>query len=320
MNHLVKGHSYGYEIFAAKQTTGDAEWQKLYRYPLMGLSLIHLYLGNPEQLGNGTGLYAWISLPLARTPHFMTGLRLGTGVGYLTKKFDRVDNFKNSAIGSNVNEMIVFGGEVRFRISNRLLFDTYIGLTHFSNGAYSTPNLGLNIATIHGGLSYIFTPPEPVLNKRYHPDVKASKKMEYQAVIAAGRRETIPPGGDRYWAFKVSGGMLKPLGYKSRIGVGADYFYDRSLHARIISDTTNDVTRTAARIGLYVSHELVLGKLRIVFDTGFYILDEFKKDGPVYSRVGWKYTIYKNLMFNSTLKTHFFKADFFEFGLAMKLR
>ena len=49
--------------------------------------------------------------------------------------------------------------------------------------------------------------------------------------------------------------------------------------------------------------------------TGVYFFTKAKDDGLIYSRVGLRAKVYKNLTASLTLKTHFFKADVIEWGV-----
>ena len=64
MTQLIKGHLFGGELDYIFRTDGSKPWQQIHRYPEIGMCAIHLYLGNPQQLGTLEGLYPFTNIRL----------------------------------------------------------------------------------------------------------------------------------------------------------------------------------------------------------------------------------------------------------------
>ena len=96
MIHLVNGHIKGFELSVHQNTFGFKHWHQYYDYPKPGLSFIALDLSNPDQLGYALGIFPHIHFPVVKTKRLDWGIEVGAGIGYLTKRFDRMENHKIS--------------------------------------------------------------------------------------------------------------------------------------------------------------------------------------------------------------------------------
>jgi len=317
---LITGHTSAFEINFAKQTIHKNNWNEYYRYPLVGVSYFFADLGNPQQLGYANGVYGWINFPILRTKEYTISFRLGTGLGYITKHFNRLTDYKNEVIGSHINGVMHGNFENAFKITNQVNLYANIGITHFSNGSFKTPNLGINIATGGIGLTYRFG--KDTLHFPKHKDRPPfiDKKISYNLVVAGFAKEIVPPDGKKYGALTISGLAIKQMGYKSGLGIGFDYFYDGSLKPQFMNDTLfNGKNYVIERVGIYIAHELAISKIRIVTDVGYYLLSQWTENGMVYFRLGIKYYMTKKFFANFTLKTHYAKADYLEAGFGYKI-
>jgi len=170
VEHLVR-HTYGFEILYSKQSIGEKMWQQHYQYPQTGISYLFLDFNYPEVLGNAHALMAFINIPLVRKDNFLFSMRMSSGLGYVTKKYERVENYKNDVIGSYINAAVQLNFETRYKLSSHLFFNFNAGITHFSNGSYRTPNLGINNPSANIGVAYQLHPPSPfVVSKSEPPD------------------------------------------------------------------------------------------------------------------------------------------------------
>ncbi len=63
---------------------------------------------------------------------------------------------------------------------------------------------------------------------------------------------------------------------------------------------------------------MTLDKFQIAVGLGIYLKDEYNADDQFYHRVGFRYFVNKNFYLNLTLKSHWAKADYFEYGLGIR--
>lgn len=328
MDYLVKGHVPAFEISLGKQTSGNQFWEQLYNYPAIGVSFLHFNLANPDNLGNANGVLGYVNFPLIRKKKFMWSYRFGTGIGVVDKPFDRITNYKNSAIGSQLNILITLLTETKWTLSKNLSLSTGIGLTHFSNGAFKTPNLGINLPTVNIGASWHPSTSlrgEPHANFKRDTLPKIGKEIEYSLIAAFGIKEIDPVGGSKYAVYTLSGNITKAVSMKRKLGIGLDIFYDRSNIKRYQPDSSGNNVLTGKesefiRPGIHFAHELVISKLTAITQMGVYFYTKLKGDGYIYHRFALRYILSEHIFVNLSLKTHWAKADFIEWGLGYKVK
>jgi len=321
MAHLTTGHFPAFELNIGKQTHGENDWNALYKYPVIGVSLWYADLANPEILGSAFAAYPSLNFHLAQSNSVALNYRFGIGLGYLTKKFDRLDNYKNIAIGSHLNVAINMLYELKWKVSHHCFLSGSIGITHFSNGAFKAPNLGINISTVSLGAAYIFKDNSVIIRPKEISFDKDKKKLEIVTFLSGGMKEIYPAYGDKYGAFSLSTSFQKPLSLKRKICAGIDLFWVFS-NIRSLKRKGIEVEHSweVIRPGIFIGHELEFGKLSFGTQVGYYLYAKDKSDGNIYCRFPLRYQISNKLFANLALKTHFAKADFIEWGIGYKFR
>ncbi|MGQ0827484.1 MAG: acyloxyacyl hydrolase [Bacteroidota bacterium] len=314
MAHLIKGHIYGGELNYTFKTDGSKPWQQIHRYPEIGLCALHLYLANPEQLGNLEALYPYTNIRLNKLKRKTSlNLRIGVGLAYLTKCFDRIDNHKNNAIGSKLNGFVNLRLNTATMLSPSWRLDTGVGLTHASNGAIKTPNLGLNMATVNIGLGYVFGNKALLLKKDSIPPV--IKKWHPMILGVIGIKELEPPEGNKYSAYSLQAHLYRTLNHKNRLGAGIEIFYNNATkkvwtNDSVYTTTTADIIQAGVKAG-YSFH---IHRLSLPIDFGVYLYKRQAYNGSFFHRIGLRYMITKHVIANVSLLTHWAKADYFEWG------
>lgn len=316
IRHLTTGHFPAFEICFAKQTRGEKPWHQLYKYPLTGISFWCADFANPKMLGSAAAVFPYMNFPLAGKNRTSLNFRFGAGLGYLSKKFDRIDNYKNIAIGSHLNVCVNMGYELRWKPFKNIVFSGALGITHFSNGAFKTPNLGINIPALNFGIAYspAFAAPRNLIIKEPLP--LAIKKPEIQAILSGGMKELYPAYGDKYGAFSFSANYLMPFGQKRKTGPGIDFFWEFSnIRTLKRKDIAVNHDYEVIRPGIHIGHQLEFSHLYFITEAGYYLYAKDKSDGMLYSRLALRYRLNSSLLLNLSLKTHFAKADFVEWGI-----
>lgn len=328
MRHLVTGHSTFAMISLSKQLYGNKPWERIYNYPTKGIAFHYINLGNPEQLGNAYGIYPYISFPCIRSKNYTFSYRWGTGAGFIEKPFNREDNYKNNAVSTKINFLLSVILESRWEIHNRLSLTADFGFTHMSNGDVKLPNLGINIADFGLGVSYNIAQKgfdrkdrekEFVFRKDTLPE--PDKGLAYTFIAAFGVKEITPVDVRTYLVYTIYSNFTKPVGKRRRLGLGIDIFYDGSnivLYNNNKTNTFSDKEIEFIKSGIHFSHELVIGKFLAVTEIGVYINNKYKGDGPIYHRVALRHYIYKNILFNFSIKSHWANADYIEWGLGYR--
>jgi len=317
IGHLQSGHFAAYEINAGFQTYGKNPWDKLYNYPKIGCVFWYSDLKKSPYLGSAYGLYPYMNFSLIKGDVFNFNFRFGTGLGYMSKVFERTSNYKNITISSHINALIAMFFDTQWKINPRLTIITGIGLTHFSNGAFKSPNLGINIPSITTGANWF-------LSQKQHEKIEVqppmpTKKYEINNFITFGLKEMHIPLHQKYFTCSYSGILFKLNKQKNKYGIGIDAFYNSGNLSVLELPAHNFQSNIfIIRIGTSIAYELIYNHLSFIMQTGYYIRNNDNLDGSIYSRFGLRYLLTKHWYVNLTLKTHFAKADNIESGLGFK--
>jgi hypothetical protein len=320
VSYLQRQHTQAFEVTVSKPISGKRHWHTFYKHAVVGVSFLHYNLGYNGVLGTANGIYGFNRFNIAGNRGAHLRFSLGSGIGYLSKTFDKDDNHKNVTIGSHFNALVNFQLLFEQCITPRLFFNTGIGITHFSNGAFRTPNLGLNLPAVTAGLLYRFQPaPTPTLYPK--SQFQPNKQFIYSIIATVGRKEIYPPDGKGYFVNGLMFNITKAIGIKSGLTLTFEAFNDRSIKA--VMERNNPQVQPSyyqtIRPGIAFGYDLWLGKLSFLFQAGVYPYTFYKGDGNIYSRIGWRYRLPYGLLVNLTLKTHFAKADCIEFGVGYTL-
>lgn len=321
MRHLIIDHVPSFELSYQKEVSGEELWHALFLHPGYGVTLYHVDLGNPDVLGRGTGIYPYVSLPLAQSSKWSYQVKVGMGLVFLNSPFDLEDNPKNIAIGSKINSLFIFQNEFEYLFSERLSLSTGLSFTHYSNASVRVPNLGLNIPSLRFSVNYHFGEES---SSRIHQGKDHSN--DFTSVTSlfimgnGGLKEAYPAGGQKFGAFTLSAMVRKSLSWKSVLYVGVEGFQNRSLLYQ--SEVANEPLENywqISQLGLHANYTLKLGKLEMYVGPGIYALSRWKGDGLWYNKLGIRYWASGKWMLMTSLKTHNTKADYFEVGIGYHL-
>lgn len=314
MASLIKGHVYGGEINYLFRTNGNKPWQQLYKYPDFGICMFHLDLANPQQLGTLEAIYPYTNLRLNKlNKKINVNLRLGVGLAFVTKPFDRLTNHKNIAIGSHLNGFVNLRLSTSYMLSDAWGINAGVGLTHASNGAAKTPNLGLNMATINLGIGYAFG--NRCFEYRKDSIPPCCKVWKISIIGVTGVKELEQPGGRKYMAFGLQTMALRTLNYKNKLGGGIEFTYNNATRTEWLSDSVSNPTfDQMIQIGSKVCYAFVIDKLSLPVEFGVYVYKKQHTNGMFFHRIGLRYMLTKHVIANISLLTHFAKADYFEGG------
>lgn len=317
VNHLVTGHTRGFQLNIGVQGVGNKKLDKIYNYPQTGIALAYLDFANPGILGSGICVLGYADLPVVRKNNFLFSIQLADGLGFATKRFDAAENRKNTLMGSKLNAAIQILFQTKYVLSRHTDFRLSLGLTHFSNGSFETPNLGINNVSLSSGIVYYFDSIRPMPAREILPP--PDKRIRLELVAAGGPKEIYPAGGKKYFAWTFSATAFKMFSHKYRLGIGADYIYDLSLTERFARDSIfSSAVSDRMRVGIYIANELMLSRIYAILGMGYYVYSPFKRDGNMYHRIGWKFICNDHWFINNTLRAHYGKADNIEIGLGYR--
>jgi len=314
IRYLQRGHIPSFEIMISHKTFGEKEWEQLFRYPTYGFGYYYAYLNYPDVLGSSHAVFSFINIPLLELARYSINYNLAFGVSYITKAFDIDENYYNVAIGSHTNVYLNVGFDQKIRLSKNLKLLFGIGLSHYSNGSISKPNLGLNIISAQTGISYHFAKSENP--KIFHPNIKNIASNHFQLIYSAGYKRIYPPGEKAFFVSSLEFDYERILFIKYRLGFGFDLFYNSSLYEKLLEQNTDNISKIHNfREGIHFSYSINFGQLNFYMQIGYYLFTKWKDDGNIYNKFGLNYYFPKNFFTHLGVKTHLSKADFIEYGI-----
>ncbi|WP_167856964.1 acyloxyacyl hydrolase [Hymenobacter aquaticus] len=319
VKHLVKSHPTGLELNVQRQTNGSEPWHGWYKYPKVGLALVYYDYHNPV-LGKSYAATVYINKAFFRTARQELNFRIGTGIGIFPIRYDQETNHKNNIVSSRLNATLQTRLEYDVALAPHYGLLLGVGLNHYSNGATTKPNFGINLPTVFVGVNYHqqrpFRPlsPGPTAEPAEigHNFLDLSTSLGFKQRNESDRR--------KYSVQSVSAAVGRRVNRKSNLLLGAEGFYDRSLLVQL-----RDTSRTGENLpdvkkaGLFVGHELLFGRLAFVSHLGFYVYNPYKSNKFYYERLGLKYHFTRQLWAAADLKVHRGAADVVELKVGVRL-
>lgn len=332
---LDGAHYFGYSLRLAKQTTGDKLWHQIYGYPEYGIGVYSAVFTNTKLLGNPIAVYGFFNAPFIKVNRLSLNYELGLGLTFNWNDLNTVSNPNNVAISTDKSVYIDAGISLKYLMSKRLSFELGYGFTHFSNGRLKMPNKGLNTGATKIGLSYVLND-GPI---RYQSQIKPAFSGHYEWIISGygGSRNVLYVGtnvdptnqmkGLNYVVFGLSNTFNRQINYKSKIGFGFTMEYNGSQNSQIIVEGGNldELDQHFERhlaLSIYPSYELVIDRLSLVIQPGFYLYRKKSADmtPEYYQRIGVKYYFTKNIFLGINLRAYnFYQSDFIEWTIGHRL-
>ena len=315
VNEIIEGHTEVIEVSLFKNVLPDKQWDSFYNSPKIGISILYFDLSNPTQLGKSIGFYPYFSFTKGKG-RIKWENKFGAGMGYIEKPYNRKTNYQNLVIGSKFNALISANTQLHIKINNQLNTTVGLSLLHFSNAAFTVPNLGINIVSLNVGMAYHFGEDVIIPSK----EIEERKRIwSKNVVVGFGVKEIFPVEGPKYAVITSSFNMMKIRSNKSSFGAGFDLFYNSSLSAFLANDEAYEVNNADnVRAGVTLIYSLDFGRFSTLIQLGGYLYNKETEKGLIYNRFMMRYYTNKKVFFNLGLKTHMAVADYLEAGVGVK--
>ncbi len=306
------------ELSVFKETSGKNYWQKIYKYPKLGFSFFYTSLGNNEILGHEFALFPFVSLQSSPSKKFHIENKFGLGAGFVTRKFNLINNYKNVAIGSKLNVHFSYELGMNFNLNEKLNLKTALNFNHFSNANLKEPNLGINTFSASLGFDYLIGKK----TERLSPEIpEFNPKNEFAFIYAFGGKHTRALQQTVYFTSSISLEYKRVSGRIFHLGGGLDLFYDAatktemSVPGKIPYKSIYDF-----RTGFHLSQEFVYNKFSFILQEGFYIgLTDKVEKSPIYNRAIFRYKWNEHFFTHISMKSHLYILDYPEIGLGIYL-
>lgn len=311
MGHLAVEHAFAGEFSYVFRTNGSKIWHQSYKYPEFKISLFAGSVGNKEILGTYYGAYTAMLIPFVAKQNFRLNGSIGCGLGFGTKQYDEIKNPKNVAVSTPLNALIHLGLDARYYFKKNWI-SLGVDMTHFSNGAFKTPNLGLNLPYL--SLAYgRYIRQKPERDQAKSDFITPQRKILFGLTGILSAKEVFPTSGKKYPVYALSVHARTFL--KPRVGweLAIDFISKQAIFA--YRPEIHKTQATIFQVGVYAGYLLPLDRFHFVLGMGYYVKDRFNPEDKFYHRVGFRYYLKNGINLNLVLKSHWAKADYVEWGV-----
>jgi len=312
---LTKGFFPVWEVSIVKQTDGRKPYQYYRHYPQIRLTYLHSNFGASEQLGIMNAVLPNINLPLMLRENITCSFGMGLGIAHLSKKFDRINNFQNLAIGSNYNAAVRFALSVQFKLAPLLQFNAGLSMLHISNGTIKSPNYGLNYPAMFAGFDFKVSRKKIILFKPENQNLKR-KQINVRVMGSLASKQIINVWDKDFKIIATSLTVSRYYNNTNKILIGFDGIYDETIKYFFEEEgKPTDYWLDISKFGVNIGHEWTFAKLSIFMNLGYYVHNNNKNKAILYNKLGINYNFLKFAFVGLNLQTHWAKADFLSVGL-----
>ncbi|WP_209388848.1 acyloxyacyl hydrolase [Chryseobacterium sp. RR2-3-20] len=326
------------------QTDGSKEWHRRFGRPYYGGGIVAFDFLKNSEMGKPFAIYGTFGGVIKETPTHSWNYETSGGFAFNWTPYDLEKGYKNQTFGSSVSVYINLGANYIYYLGKH--FDLGIGLNfnHFSNGALKLPNKGMNTLSTKLSLTYHFderkfAPKDSLtsFDKYSTLDVNAFGAVRHSIFygVDAGFKESdvdmIQKFKGRYyqnWGIETI--YHRQISYKSSLGLGVGVMYDADYNHKFYQDETGAIQVTKRfkndqlLLNIIPSYRLTISRFAILVQPGFYLfkksIDKRYDKTMFYQRLGFQYTIGKNLLIGIGLRSYLFhKADYIEWRVGYRI-
>ena len=286
INHVPTDATQGFQIDYYMKTLGEKPWHKPLNFPEVGASLLYLRFGESKTFGDAIALMAYARFYVYRSKFVNLYVRVGSGYGYITRKFDYLTNPTNNVISTNINMAVQLKMGMEWKLSPNVQLNTAFAFDHFSNSGANLPNYGANLLLGSIGIKVIPRLRELTYNCQKTTDFK---KNEFIWKYSLGIQEVYGFNGPKY---PIHSGTVAYARYTSpgnKIYAGLTFEYLRSVHDWVVYNelTTKHGATFEASIGsVIIGDEIILGRIGMFYSAGVYLWKNTAAYSPMYFKLG----------------------------------
>ena len=288
----INGPSYCGEVNFFKQTDGSKAWQKKLHYPEIGGGLWFVVHHDKDTIGSAVASYIYWKYSFVRSKLIDFNMKMGIGVAYATKKFEKGKNEVHNAIGSNINAYVQLRIGLEWKLAQHLRLVTAFTYNHYSDGAVKLPNLGINTLTGTAGIIYY---PNIEKYKLVLNQDSFSKKAVYKNEIFAKAtlgfldviNNLIPE--KTYLMQSTSIGYSRNLNITNKLSASANLefnFGEPFVYVNTLVSDTKRLKKAATNLSISVSDEILIGRVAMHLELGAYLYHTYSLPLPIFFKIG----------------------------------
>lgn len=317
ISHLTNSYPTGFSFHFKRSTYGQKYWEYLYGYPDLGMRLTHHNYHN-HMLGESITLVPYISFFPYRGQLSSFTWTMGSGLAYHTRPHHQTDNNLNVALGSHLTFALHCALHYQLMLGDHFAAGAFLQIDHFSNGAHTKPNSGINLMQAGVSLSRKLSRGSRVY-REWDKQKLENRQMYVSLLPSVSFKELGNGGGQVLPSYNLHVSLNKPLGHMSTLNIGLEGFYDLAMRdwiARKSSHQNVDFKSAALTIG----HELRVARVGLLTQMAYHIYQPYTGlFGSLYQRYGLRIYFHERVAFSGSLKTYLGKAEQVEWGFLFRL-
>lgn len=289
IKEVPRDWTQGFELDYFRRSLGQKPWMKSLNYPEYGIALNYWHIGNPAVFGDAVSLMGYAKFFVVRSKVVNAYVRLGGGLGVVTKYYDYTDNPRNNILGGPLNMAVQLRVGLDWKIHPQVQLVTAGTFSHFSNASAKLPNYGMNIASLTVGIKYY--PKLTTLSYNYSRQ-KHKHPNEVMIKYGFGLHEAYGIGGSMSAAHVVTAVYARYTSYGNKVFGGVCMEYFPSVRNYLVFNESTDkksAVRKSFNGSVYFGDELMLGRVGMFFGMGVYFVRSMATASQVYFKVGGNY-------------------------------
>lgn len=310
-NRIRDSRPYQGEIYYQRQVNPSGAWSNTKRLPQWGVGLSATHSGS-QYVGAVVCVYPFIKLPLYTLGGLQGNFRIGFGVGWVQKPYDKITNPEDELLSQKFNTHANLQWQNEVRLNSRNFINTAVTFYHCSNAKTSLPNLGINIPSLSVGYRYAFN---GETRKPIQANDSLSKKAFYKVFLTGGVKQMQVPDSSYYFVKLLTGEISKQISYSSILSIGMFVTHDASVKTDPLVKHLGSIQ--SSQVALYGSYEYNFGRLIIPVQFGVFV---YNSNSKLLESIGFRYKLSQNWMAQFLLKSHGHKADLMHFGIGYVFR
>ncbi len=274
------------ELHLGYQTGGEQQWNKIFNYPRLGVSLIYQNLGNNQVLGQQFSMVPTVYFSTAHKEgaKVYAEIRYGLGLAIFNRPYNAVTNPTNDGAGANCTWQFTLGANLRWN------FSRYLGLQlggiwyHASDSHTVLPNVGVNnfggylglVIMPYGAQPRVHTFDSIPLEGKWHFNVRAGSGWNRKgSAFGYLTKDNVQDQG-RYPVYTLSVYASKRVAKVITVKAGLTYRYYQMYHSFLLNDNTEpfntlNIYLKSSAFFAFTGFEFMLGHFPINLEAGINI-------------------------------------------------
>jgi len=324
-----------FSLQVLKQTTGEKEWEKHFGYPIYGAGVYSAQFFDNKGFGAPVAVYGVLKGPFTRWEKLTFNYDTGFGIAFNWNSYNPAANNFNISLGANQSVFIDLGINLKYPVSQNFDLSFGYSFTHFSNGAMKVPNFGLN--TFSPKITLVYNIERFIPPRTTKPDAPFRRNTTIDISFFGGLKNVVytTASGDSipnyrgvfYQVYGLNTVINRQVTPKSKIGFGWSLTYDASYNSTAYIDhgelePAEGFQHGKMSLSIFPSYELVINRLSVVMQPGFYIFrkQSVDKNPLTYQRLGLHYLIGDNFLAGVCLRAYSYHiSDYIEWTVGYRL-